>query len=250
MLLSQGRYWRASLARGAIGLELRRASLPDELQELRDLQIDVPLEKWNLVVKRIHADRKLLGGLLLDFARHKDRVGGAVSSDRLLAELRRQDVTRDVGVILLTARREEPDRIKGLSLGADDYLAKPFSPQELVLRVGAVLRRLASPAVAASGRLAAGPIALDQSAHRVHVNGDEIELTATEFQLLTAMARHPGRVFTRTQLLDAVRGEEVDAFDRAIDAHVKNIRRKIEIDPRRPRYLLTVYGVGYKCAEL
>jgi hypothetical protein len=89
VLLSQGRYWRASFTRGAIGLELRRASLPDELQELRDLQIDVPLEKWNLVVKRIHADRKLLGGLLLDFARHKDRVGGAVSSDRLLAELRR-----------------------------------------------------------------------------------------------------------------------------------------------------------------
>ena len=89
MLLAQGRYWRANLARGAIGLELRRTSLPDELQELRDLQIDVPLEKWNLVVKRIHADRKLLGGLLLDFARHKDRVGGAVSSDRLLAELRR-----------------------------------------------------------------------------------------------------------------------------------------------------------------
>ena len=88
-MLAQGRYWRASLARAAIGLELRRASLPDELQELRDLQIDVPLEKWNLVVKRIHADRKLLGGLLLDFARHKDRVGAAVSSDRLLAELRR-----------------------------------------------------------------------------------------------------------------------------------------------------------------
>jgi hypothetical protein len=89
VLLAQGRYWRASWSRDSIGLELRRTSLPEELQELRDLQIDVPLEKWNLVVKRIHADRKLLGGLLLDFARHKDRVGSAVSSDRLLAELRR-----------------------------------------------------------------------------------------------------------------------------------------------------------------
>jgi hypothetical protein len=89
MLLAQGRYWRASLTRGAIALELRRTSLPEELQELRDLQVNVPLEKWNLVVKRIHADRKLLGGLLLDFARHKDRVGTAVANDRLLAELRR-----------------------------------------------------------------------------------------------------------------------------------------------------------------
>lgn len=89
MLLAQGRYWRAGLTRGAIALELRRASLPEELQELRDLQVVVPLEKWNLVVKRIHGDRKLLGGLLLDFARHKDRVGTAVGSDRLMAELRR-----------------------------------------------------------------------------------------------------------------------------------------------------------------
>jgi hypothetical protein len=89
VLLAQGRYWRASLSRGAIGLELRRASLPAELHELRDLQVVVPLEKWNLVVKRIHADRKLLGGVLLDFARHKDRVGTAVGNDRLLAELRR-----------------------------------------------------------------------------------------------------------------------------------------------------------------
>jgi hypothetical protein len=89
MLLAQGRYWRASLTRGAIALELRRASLPAELQELRDLQVVVPLAKWNLVVKRMHADRKLLGGLLLDFAKHKDRVGTAVGNDRLLAELRR-----------------------------------------------------------------------------------------------------------------------------------------------------------------
>jgi hypothetical protein len=99
MLLAQGRYWRASLTRGAIVLELRRASLPAELQELRELQIDVPLEKWTLVVKRIHADRKLLGGLLLDYARHKDRVGAAVSSDRLLAELRR--VVLDATAVLV-----------------------------------------------------------------------------------------------------------------------------------------------------
>jgi hypothetical protein len=99
MLLAQGRYWRASLTRGAIGLELRRATLPADLQELRDLQVVVPLEKWNLVVKRIHADRKLLGGLLLDFARHKDRVGTAVGSDRLLAELRR--VVLDATCVLI-----------------------------------------------------------------------------------------------------------------------------------------------------
>ncbi|HEX5109673.1 MAG TPA: response regulator transcription factor [Vicinamibacterales bacterium] len=152
-----------------------------------------------------------------------------------------------VPIIMLTARVDESDRLLGLDVGADDYVTKPFSPRELVARVRAVLRRAAP---ADTDLLRIGDLTLDVPRMTVARNGEAIELTATEFQLLTAMARHPGRVFTRTQLLDAVRGEEVDAFDRAIDAHVKNIRRKIEIDPRRPRDLLTVYGVGYKCAEL
>lgn len=164
----------------------------------------------------------------------------------VLAELRRQETTRDVGVILLTARREEPDRIKGLTLGADDYLAKPFSPQELVLRVGAVLRRLASPAVASSGRLAAGPISLDQSAHRVTVAGDEIELTATEFKLLRTLIEREGRVQSRTQLLQTVWQAQPDIQTRTVDMHVQRLRTKLR---KAGDWIETVRGVGYRLRQ-
>jgi two-component system phosphate regulon response regulator PhoB len=164
----------------------------------------------------------------------------------VLAELRRQEATRDVGVILLTARRDEPDRIKGLSLGADDYLAKPFSPQELVLRVGAVLRRLASPAVAASGRLTAGPIALDQSAHRVLVDGAEVELTATEFKLLRTLLEREGRVQGRTQLLQTVWQAQPDIQTRTVDMHVQRLRAKLG---KAGDWIETVRGVGYRLRQ-
>jgi two-component system, OmpR family, alkaline phosphatase synthesis response regulator PhoP len=153
-----------------------------------------------------------------------------------------------VPIIMLTARVEESDRVGGLDVGADDYVTKPFSPRELVARVRAVLRRTAA-ARPESDVLRIADLTLDVPRMSTHRAGCPIELTTTEFQLLAALARHPGRVFTRTQLLDAVRGDQVEAFDRAIDAHVKNIRRKIEPDPHKPRYLLTVYGVGYKCAD-
>jgi DNA-binding response OmpR family regulator len=153
-----------------------------------------------------------------------------------------------VPIIMLTARVEEADRIGGLDVGADDYVTKPFSPRELVARVRAVLRRT-SAASPEGGVLRIADLALDVPRMSARRAGDSIELTTTEFQLLAALARHPGRVFTRTQLLDAVRGDQGEPFDRAIDAHVKNIRRKIEPDPHKPRYLLTVYGVGYKCAD-
>src|SRR6188768_645580 len=120
-----------------------------------------------------------------------------VSGYDVLAELRRRDETREVGVILLTARREEVDRIRGLSLGADDYLTKPFSPHELALRVAALLRRLASPAVSGGSTMAAGPIAIDRSAHRATVEGQELNLTATEYKLLLTLVERRGRVQTR-----------------------------------------------------
>jgi DNA-binding response OmpR family regulator len=151
-------------------------------------------------------------------------------------------------IIMLTARVEESDRIRGLEIGADDYITKPFSPRELVARVRAVLRRTNS-ARPPGDVLRIGDLTLDLLRMAVAVAGAPVDLTATEFQLLRTLASYPGRIFTRTQLLDAVRGEEGEPFDRAIDAHVKNIRRKIEADPRHPRYVLTVYGVGYKCAE-
>ena len=155
----------------------------------------------------------------------------------------------DVPIIMLTARVEEADRLAGLDVGADDYMTKPFSPRELVARVRAVLRRVhAAAGEAAPDRLQLDDIVLDRARRVVTRGAAAIDLTATEFQLLAALMRTPGRVFTRGQLLDAIRGDDGEAFDRAIDAHVKNIRRKLEPDPRHPRYVLTVYGVGYKCS--
>ncbi len=166
------------------------------------------------------------------------------------------DVTRDlrressIPIVMLTARTDEADKLVGLELGADDYVTKPFSARELVARVRAVLRR--AQAAATPGDLVrAGAIEIDVPRMAVSVAGRvvEPELTASEFALLLAMARQPGRVFTRAQLLDALRGEAFEAYERAIDAHVKNIRRKIEPDPREPRHLLTVFGVGYRVAD-
>ena len=163
------------------------------------------------------------------------------------------DVTRalrrvgELPIIMLTARDDETDRIIGLELGADDYVTKPFSPRELVARVRAVLRRNAG--AGEREQLRAGDLLLDVPRMRVLRADEPIDLTATEFALLAALARQPGRVFTRSQLLDAIHGVAFEAYERAIDAHVKNIRRKLEPDPRTPRYLLTVYGVGYRLAD-
>ena len=154
----------------------------------------------------------------------------------------------NVPIIMLTARVDESDKLIGLELGADDYITKPFSPKELVARVRAVFRRVdAAPERGAIVR--AGDVELDKNRLRATVGKRVVELTATEFDLVATLARQPGRVFTRAQLLDAIRGEAVESFDRAIDAHVKNVRRKLEPDPKNPRYLLTVHGVGYKFAD-
>src|SRR5262249_689656 len=149
----------------------------------------------------------------------------------------------NVPIIMLTARVAESDRLNGLELGADDYITKPFSPRELVARVKAVLRRTESSS-GGEALLRRADLTIDPSRMTVCRSGLPIDLTATEFQLLATLARQPGRIFTRTQLLDSVHGSEVDSFDRAIDAHIKNIRRKLEADPRNPRYVLTVYGIG------
>jgi DNA-binding response OmpR family regulator len=155
----------------------------------------------------------------------------------------------NVPLIMLTARVDEADRLQGLELGADDYVTKPFSPRELVARVRAVLRRVDTRRASADRLLRVVDLTLDPERLTVTRQGAPIDLTPTEFQILATLARQPGRIFTRAQLLDAVRGSDTDAFDRAIDAHVKNIRRKLEPDSRKPRYLLTVYGMGYKCPE-
>jgi two-component system, OmpR family, alkaline phosphatase synthesis response regulator PhoP len=154
----------------------------------------------------------------------------------------------DTPIVMLTARGDETDRIVGLEIGADDYVVKPFSPKELVARVRAVLRRTRT-AARGDEVLRAGDVEIDTAKMRVSVAGTQVDFTPTEFQLLATLAREPGRVFTRSQLLDAVHGVAIESYERAIDAHVKNIRRKIEPMPGSPRYVVTVHGVGYRFAD-
>jgi DNA-binding response OmpR family regulator len=158
--------------------------------------------------------------------------------------------TSRVPVIILTARGDEVDRILGLELGADDYLVKPFSPRELVARVRAVLRRIDErDTVADDQPIVRGDVVIDPARRRVTVAGQAVDLTPTEFDLLAHLARQPGRVFTRSQLLTAIHGVAVESYERAVDAHVKNLRRKLEPDPRHPKYVLTAHGIGYRFTD-
>ena len=168
-----------------------------------------------------------------------------VSGLEVCRQVRRESSTP---IIMLTARDGEADKLIGLELGADDYVTKPFSPREVVARVRAVLRRSA-PSQAAQEVLRAGDLVLDSARHEVRRGGEALDLTPTEFRLLETLMRSPGRAYSRLQLLDLVQGEAFEGYERTIDAHVKNLRQKIEPDPGRPTRILTVYGVGYKFAE-
>ena len=159
-----------------------------------------------------------------------------------------QTTQRKTPIIMLTARVEEADRISGLELGADDYVTKPFSPRELVARIRAVLRRV-QDSDPTSALLRAGDLAIDLEKRTVALGGQAIDLTTTEFDLLLILDRSPGRVFSRMELLDRVQGEAFEGYDRTIDVHIKNLRKKIESDPREPRHILTVYGAGYRFTE-
>lgn len=173
-----------------------------------------------------------------------------------LPDLDGLDVTRELRktsnapLIMLTARAEETDKVIGLELGADDYMTKPFSPKELIARVRVVLRRIENDRSLSAEIIRVADLTLDVPRMQVTAEGRKLEaLTSTEFELLAVMAHHPGRIFTRAQLLDAIHGVAFDSYERAIDAHIKNIRRKIEKDPHQPTYILTVYGVGYKFTD-
>jgi DNA-binding response OmpR family regulator len=174
----------------------------------------------------------------------------------------------DVPIIILTSRTDEVDRIIGLELGADDYISKPFSPREVVARVKTVLRRVTQAehrglgnGVAGAGAaqaqakdelgvLVVSGLEIDRGEHEVRVDGREVSLTPTEFRILEVLAQHPGRTFTRMQLLDNAKAENLDVFDRTLDRHIANLRHKIEPEPSTPKYILTVFGVGYKMAKL
>jgi len=163
-------------------------------------------------------------------------------------KVRQDPALTDLPIIMLTARNEETDRLIGLELGADDYVTKPFSPREVVARVRTVLRR-AKREGPPSGVIRVDELAIDLTNRNVTVSGKAVTLTPSEFDLLAALARTPGRPYTRSQLITQVYEVAYDGFDRAIDSHIKNLRRKIETDPAQPRYIHTVYGVGYKLGE-
>ncbi len=166
-----------------------------------------------------------------------------VPGDEVARELRDRG---DTPILMLTARATEADRVRGLELGADDYITKPFSPRELVLRVQAVLRRGRSEVADGPGAYGGGELVLDADRHEVRVRGTAVAVTPTEWRLLDALARNPGRVYSRYELINQVRGYEFEGYERTIDSHVKNLRRKIELDPGRPRLVETVVGVGYR----
>lgn len=152
---------------------------------------------------------------------------------------------KDIPIIMVTARVEEIDRLKGLEIGADDYISKPFSPREVVARVKTVLRRV-NRNKPNENRLVVSSIEIDVEAHTVNKGGKEIELTPSEFAILLVLARNPGRVFSRLQLLDATQGQSFEGYERTVDAHIKNLRAKIEDDARTPALIKTIFGVGYK----
>ena len=170
-----------------------------------------------------------------------------VSGESVATEIRRYAETP---ILMLTAKSAEADRVAGLELGADDYLTKPFSPRELVLRVKAILRRTATLGAggATNGPVSFGDgaVVLDEGRHEARVRGMPVELTPTEWAMLTALASAPGRVFSRFELINRTRGYEFDGYERTVDSHVKNLRRKIEIDPANPELITTVVGVGYR----
>jgi two-component system response regulator RegX3 len=152
----------------------------------------------------------------------------------------------DVPIIMLTAKGAEEDRVAGLELGADDYLVKPFSPRELVARVRALLRRSHADTDPLRDRMEFGPLSIDLSSHKVFLAGKEADLTASEYKLLVTLARYPGRVYSRMELVEKVLGYDFEGYERAIDSHVKNLRAKLDDDPRDPQFIHTVFGVGYR----
>ena len=176
--------------------------------------------------------------------------------DLMLPEVSGWDVCRElrkesnVPVIMLTARDDTTDKIIGLELGADDYVTKPFDPKEIISRVRAVLRRSESKAVVSKAILSIGDILIDTEKRLVRRGDRNIDLTPIEFELIRVMAENPGRVYSRMQLLDKVQGDAYEGYERTVDSHIKNLRKKLELDPEHPRHIITVYGVGYKLGEV
>jgi len=214
----------------------------DEATVARGLEYGLKAEGFAVVVapngkKALEAARSAHPRLVLLDVRLPDMSGFDVCRS-----LREEGMT--LPIIMVTARDEEVDKVLGLELGADDYVVKPFDPKELLARVRAVLRRVRLPEEKAP--LTVGDLVVDPARHEVRRGDRRIDLTATEFAILHVLARHPGTVYTRLQLLESVQGEAYAGYERAIDSHIKNLRQKLEPDPRKPRYVVTIHGVGYR----
>jgi two-component system alkaline phosphatase synthesis response regulator PhoP len=223
-----------------------RILVVDDEQDVLDLLV------YNLRKAHYEVTTATNGRQALDLARQEEPDLSLL--DLMLPEVDGLDVCRElrhtskVPIIMITARGEEVDRVVGLELGADDYVTKPFSPREVVARVRSVLRRTKREGPP-PGLIRVGELVIDLTNRNVMVGGRPVSLTPIEFDLLAALARVPGRPLTRVQLINQVYDVAYDGFDRAIDSHIKNLRRKIEPDAPEPRYILTVYGVGYKLGE-
>ena len=225
-------------------METRRVLLVEDEQSIRDA-VAAYLEREGFwVTPAVDGEAALHA-----FSLHKfdlivlDLMLPKVSGEEVCAEIREKS---DVPIIMLTAKGEVDDRITGLELGADDYLIKPFSPRELIARIKVLLRRSNSSDVPQRDFLKYGDLELDVGGHRAILKGKDIDLTVSEFKLLLVLARYPGRVYSRMELVDKVLGYEFEGYERTIDSHIKNLRSKLGDDPKHPHYISTVHGVGYR----
>lgn len=222
----------------------RRILLVEDEKNIREA-VTAYLEKENYWVTAVEDGKEALE----EFSR---RTYDLIVLDLMLPKVSGEQVCRavrdvsDVPIIMLTAKGEIEDRIIGFELGADDYLIKPFSPRELVARVRALLRRVHSDREPLREEMVYGDLVIDMTGHKVTIGGEEVDLTASEFKLLTTLARYPGRVYSRMELVEKVLGYDFEGYERTIDSHVKNLRAKLGDNPRSPRWLHTVHGVGYR----
>ncbi|MDR1775902.1 MAG: response regulator transcription factor [Actinomycetes bacterium] len=186
---------------------------------------------------------------LYQFALHRfdmvvlDLMLPKVSGEQVCREIRDRS---DVPIIMVTAKGEVEERVRGLELGADDYMVKPFSPRELIARIKALLRRTHSDELPQRDRFVFGDLTVDIAGHRAILKGVDLDLTASEFKLLSTLARYPGRVYSRMELIEKVLGYDFEGYERTVDSHIKNLRAKLGDDPKHPRYIATVHGVGYR----
>lgn len=224
--------------------ETRRILLVEDEKTIRDA-VAAYLEREGYWVTPAADGRAALDA----FATHRfdlvilDLMLPKISGEVVCREIRNHS---DVPLIMLTAKGELDDRIMGLEMGADDYLIKPFSPRELIARVRALLRRVHTGDEPQRDKLVYGDLELDITAHQALLAGKDLDLTASEFKLLTTLARYPGRVYSRMELVEKVLGYDFEGYERTVDSHVKNLRAKLGDDPRNPRFIYTVHGVGYR----